>query len=788
MVSTPTMPGRRTADPRPAPRRRRAPARTMPDGHRGGRRKLDVIALAPSPGRRFVRRWLRATAYVCGGIGLALFATAGAVLYWASTVELPDPVPPAQTTFVYDAKGNSLVEFRTEQDRIVVPFGQVPAHMSAAVVAREDRRYFEHSGVDLQGIVRAAWSDLRDKPTQGGSTIPQQYIKNVYLNPDRTFARKAREAVMALKLEQRFSKEEILGMYLNTVYFGRGAYGVEAAARSYFGTTTSQLDVGQSAYLAGILNSPATADPLEHPQEAMRRRNATLGAMVEMGSLDPATAAAIAPAPVVAIAKPERRTVTAAGGSAYFAEYVRRQLVAQFGEDAVYRGGLRVVTTLDPDMQASAEQAARDRLDRDDDPDAAVVTLDSDGRVRAMVGGDDYSQSQVNLAVGREGGGSGRQAGSTFKAIVLAAAFDKGISPRTRYSAPRSIRIPLEDGTSWDVSNAGDAEGGGTVDLMAATAGSINTVFAQLVMDVGPADVVAMAHRLGVTSPLQPVPSIALGAGEVSPLEMAHAYAIIANRGADPGVHLFESVTAPDGTARYQLAPGREQILDEGVADSVTAALSGVVDHGTGTSASIDNGHVAGKTGTTQDYGDAWFVGFTPEFTTAVWVGYKEGRSRPMVDVHGRRVYGGTFPALIFHDHMQRVMETVDAPADLPGGDSSRADAGVSERRRGAGSGGTKRRSGGSSSGKPDAPTSSGSGDSGGTGSGSGSGSGSGGSGSGGGGGGSGGGSGSGSGGGGGGSGGGSGSGGGGSGSGGGGSGGGSGGGGSGSGGSSTGD
>jgi len=620
-------------------------------------------------------RWRRRLLLGGMAVFVLLVAAAGAFLFWASKVQLPPPVPPAQTSFVYDTKGNLLVELRAEQDRIVVPFSEVPKPLVDAVLAREDRRFYEHSGIDLQGTLRAAWADLRDQPLQGGSTIPQQYIKNVYLSSERTVTRKVREAVMAVKLEQRYSKDEILAMYLNTVYFGRGTYGVEAAARSYFGVSTSRLDTGQSAFLAGLISSPATADPVEHPEEGLRRRNATLRAMVETGALDATSAASVEATPLVVNPKPERKTAVTAGGSAYFAEYVRRQLVSQFGEDVVYRGGLRVTTTLDPDMQSSAEGAAHDVLDREDDPDVALVTLDADGRVRAMVGGDDYAASQVNLAVGREGGGTGRQPGSTFKAIVLATALDKGIGLDSRWSAPSKISIPLPGGELWEVSNAGDAEGGGTVSLREATAGSVNTVFAQVIMEVGADEVVAMAKRLGVDSPLPPVPSIALGSGEVSPLEMAHVDIVLANRGEDPGVHLFEEVTASDGGVKYHFSPSRKRLLQEDVADGVTAALRGVVDHGTGTAARLKGVQVAGKTGTTQDFGDAWFVGYTPTHATAVWVGYKEGRSRSMASVHGRRVFGGTFPAEIWRVHMTRVMETVEDPGtfvDPPGATEDR--------------------------------------------------------------------------------------------------------------------
>ena len=613
-------------------------------------------------------------------VGFSVVIIGGIVaFYLLSKVPLPEALPPAATSFVYASDGSLLAELHGEENRIIVPYADaeydyydLPQHLIDAVVAREDRRFFEHNGVDAAGIARAAWNDIRNKPVQGGSTIPQQYVKNVFLDDERSLMRKVKEATIAIKLSRKFPKEEIMSMYLNTIYFGRGAYGIESAALAYFDKSARDLSLNESAFLAGAISAPNSADPIENPDEALRRRNVTLDAMVQTGALDPATAAIeqfavdekglAVPRPVEATETTGEELAYKDGGDAYFTEFVRQELVDRFGRDTVYRGGLRVTTTIDPDVQDSAERAASEILDRSDDPDVAMVTLDSDGRIRAMVGGRDFNESQVNLAVGRLGGGSGRQPGSTFKPIVFATAMSKGVAPTKTFPAPARITLDVPNSADevWNISNDGDASYGGSMSIVSATINSVNTVYGQLILDVGVDETVQMAYDLGIESELPPAPAIALGAGEVSPLDMATVYNTFLNVGERVETSAIERVTDASGDVIFDSPPSRTRVLTEEQATNVIAVLRNVVSRGTGTRAQIGDMPIAGKTGTTQDYGDAWFIGFTPRYVTSVWVGYKEGNERKLTNVHGRRVYGGTFPAMIWKAHMQRIMDGIE--------------------------------------------------------------------------------------------------------------------------------
>ena len=664
---------------------RRAPRRAS-RGRVGGAHREAPLETAPAPeepktGRakrkaarvaKPRRRWRRIAVFAF--CLLVLFGGAGAAaFYFLAKIPLPESLPPAQTSFIYAADGTQLAELHAEQDRTVVTYRDISPAMIQATVAAEDRNYFKHKGIDVPAILRAAWADLRDKPLQGGSTIPQQYVKNVFLSTDRTLTRKVKEAVIAVKLSRKYSKEKILELYLNTIYFGRGAYGVETASETYFGKAAKGLTVPEAATLAGLIRAPETADPVLKPVEALRRRNQVLDAMVETDALTPAEAGTFKGQPVVALPKKPTTTIAANGGAAYFTEYVRHTLVKKYGRDKVYGGGLRVTTTIDMRLQSYAEKAARDILGRPKDPDVALVCLDLDGRVVAMVGGRDFNQSQVNLAVGREGGGSGRQPGSTFKPIVLATALHEGLSIKSTFPAPGNITLKDPHFGTWRVANAGDSSGGGSMDLLSATIGSVNTVYAQLIVKVGVEDTLNMARQMGVTSPLQPVPSIALGAGEVSPLEMASVFSTFPNRGRHPAPTVITEVKTASGKVIEHFTPQKAPVLTEAEADTVTYALEGVVERGTGTAARLKGVPTAGKTGTTQDYGDAWFVGYTPRYTTAVWVGFKEGATKKKLrNVHGITVFGGTFPARIWKAFMERAMEGVDPgefvkPAKLGG-------------------------------------------------------------------------------------------------------------------------
>jgi penicillin-binding protein 1A len=552
-----------------------------------------------------------------------------------------------------------MATFAGEQDRENVQLTDVPQVLIDAVLAAEDKDFFNHGGVDPVGVMRAFWADIRNQGSrQGGSTITQQYVKKAYLTDERSFTRKVKEAVLAIKVEKELSKEQILERYLNIVYFGRGAYGVKAASRTYFNHDLSQITMPEAAYLAGLIRSPETADVTSAPKEANFRRHSVLLAMfdaqkINRQQLDIADAA---PFTVVPRTVKERlgSVKGAEFGTEYFVEYVRQQLREKgFSDAEIYGGGLKVYTTLDYDSQQQAWDSVHSTLDSPDDPAAALVALDPEGSVKAMVGGRSFAENQVNYALGTEGGGSGRQPGSSFKPFVLAAAMKQGISLQSKFEAPSQIIIPKANaGRDWKVNNAEPSTG--VMNLVDATQHSSNTVYAQLMVKVGPANVVPLAKEMGIRSELPEVNALVLGSADVSPLDMASAYDTFAHRGTHIAPRVISRVERPDGSV-IEFKPIATQPLTEQQSDLVTYALRQVVLGGTGTGANYGV-EAAGKTGTTNDNRDAWFVGYLPNgYTTAVWVGYDNKPGEPtryMRSVHGIEVFGGTFPATIWRKYM----------------------------------------------------------------------------------------------------------------------------------------
>ncbi|MFM8998608.1 MAG: transglycosylase domain-containing protein [Actinomycetota bacterium] len=617
--------------------------------------------------RRFVR-WV----VVAGILGTAAAATVLAAAY--SELEIPATPPPLQTTRVFDVHGKLIGNYHATIDRTVIAFDDMPVHLREAVLATEDANFYEHRGIDPIGILRALWADLRaGSAVQGGSTITQQLVKSVYAGhyeddpetgeriyvvPERTVTEKVREALLAIKLERELSKDEILRRYLNTIYFGHGAYGVEAAAQTYWRKPARALTVLQSATLAAAIRSPSTFDPALNPEDSRVRRDWVLSRMVDTGALAAAEAEDLYRRPVKTNPAPDSGFAPRLG---YFLDYTRRGLMERYGEGQVYSGGMRITTTLDLAWQRAAETAVADRLPDATGPEAALVAIDpATGAIRAMVGGRDFGVSRVNLATGQ--GGSGRQAGSAFKVFTLAAAMEDGYALSSVWDGPATITIPDEecytDGRPWTLSNASDEEAG-VFTLRQATAHSVNTIYAQLVTRVGPERVVDIAHRLGIRSDLAPYCAITLGTEAVNPLEMTTAYATLAARGIrnDPAAVL--EVADAAGRELESRDPRPVQAMDENDADLVTYALQSVLSEGTGFRARIGR-PVAGKTGTAQDYADAWFCGYTPQLATCVWVGYPDAE-RSLTDIGGfPAVYGGTIPALIWQEFMSAAM------ADLP--------------------------------------------------------------------------------------------------------------------------
>ena len=611
-------------------------------------------------------------------VALVLALVAGACAYSTPDLRLTAPAV-AQSSKIYASDGTLITTLHADQNRETVPLAQMPTVLRNAVVAIEDERFWHHKGVDLRALVRAAITDARNgKVVQGGSTITEQYVKNVLADNERTVHRKLREAALAYQLEHKLGKSKILEGYLNTIYFGNGAYGVQAAAETYFGIPAAQLSLPQAALLAGLIRSPNNYDPYDHPQAAMARRTAVLDKLVSLHELSAQQATATKAAPLGVSHQPPSDRYAAP----YFVEAVKQQILddPRYGAGAsraqrqqtLFNGGLRVYTTVDLAKQAEAEQSVAKVLSQPaTDPAAALVSLEpGTGYVRALVGGHDFfgggSQAKFNLATqGR------RPAGSSFKPFVLAAAIQEGISLHKLFPAPQQLDLPLPRGGVWHVRNFED-EGGGTMDLVEATVHSINTVFARLILEVGPAEAVAVAQHMGITSHLDPYPSAVLGTNDVTPLEMASAYGTIDNKGTAVAPVLVTRVTKADGTVLYQNTPDTHPALAPDVVDQVRTVLEQVVQRGTGTQARIGR-PVAGKTGTGEQWRDAWFVGFTPELVTSVWVGFPDAQ-RSMVPPATRvKVQGGTWPAQIWQLYMSAALAQVPItpfPAAAPAASS----------------------------------------------------------------------------------------------------------------------
>ncbi|HET8894263.1 MAG TPA: PBP1A family penicillin-binding protein [Gaiellaceae bacterium] len=563
--------------------------------------------------------------------------------------------------YVYASDGHTILAvLRGSQSRVLVGSNDISGFMKQAIVATEDKRFYEHRGIDVRGMFRALWADIRHKgAVQGGSTITQQFVKNQLTGSARSITRKLREAALAWQLEQRWSKDKILTAYLNTIYFGNGAYGVERAARTYFGHTAKALTLPEAALLAGIPEDPSLYDPVMHPAIARARRATVLGLMLQQGVIAPADYQAALRAPMP---KPQNVHLSGVRGQApFFGEYVKSQLIDRFGAKRVFGGGFRVYTTINFKLQALARAAVNQWLPSPDGPQAALVALDpKTGAVLAMYGGENFNKSQYNLATARE-----RQTGSAFKPFVLATALHQGISPLTTFDS-HQVSIFLGD-RYWYVHNY-EGEYLGPINLVRATTASDNSVFAQLTKTVGPAHVVSTAHAVGVTGPLQSYFGIGLGVEPVSAIEMARAYGTFANGGSRVDGSVFgdvpRTVTRIDddqGKTIYANAPVERRVLSPTEDEILTQLLEGVVTSGTGTAAALPDRPVAGKTGTTENYGDAWFVGYTPQLVTAVWVGYPTTLRPMLTEFHGRPVAGGTFPARIWKSFEESALSAMHA-------------------------------------------------------------------------------------------------------------------------------
>ena len=609
----------------------------------------------------FVRAALLGGALVAVGL-LLLIPPARAVMgaTGGEDTPLPELGELPQRSLVYARDGTTLLAaLHSEQNRSPVPLERVPEIVINAVLDVEDERFWDHGGVDIRSTLRALQSNVAaGSVRQGGSTITQQLIKNALLTPERSLSRKVKEAALAVRLENELAKRDILERYLNTVFFGNGAYGVQAAAETYFNTNVESLDAAQAALLSGLIHDPVGSDPLRFPDEARANRDFALDRMVAQGHLGASEAANLKD-----VAVPDSISRPLPQPNDYFVEEVKQRLLddrrlgetAQERYRAVFEGGLKIVTTLDPRMQSAAEAKIKETLpETAGEFTAALVSVDpTSGAVRALVGGPGFEQLKYNIVTQ----GQGRQPGSAFKPFVLVAALEAGYGPRDTINgtAPCTFTMPPPQ-EPWVPGNY-EGSAGGVMTITEATARSVNCAYARLGLVVGVDKVADVARRMGITrTKLPEVPSMALGSTDVHPLDMATAYATLANDGVRHTPYVVERVEDRRGEVVLEGRSDGERALAPQLARAATSVLRAVVDGGTGTRARLPGRQVAGKTGTSQEHQNAWFVGYTPQLATAVWMGSPRGNV-PMTNVGGIKVTGGSYPARIWGGYMAEALK-----------------------------------------------------------------------------------------------------------------------------------
>ncbi|MCW3007126.1 MAG: glycosyl transferase family 51, partial [Solirubrobacterales bacterium] len=606
------------------------------------------------PVRRVIALFVMVVAVAVGGVGAYAATWVLGVLNETPDIASYKPKPQGAISTIYAADGTRLGFISSDILRTEVGGRLIPDVVKKATVAIEDRRFFEHGGVDYVGVARAAVKNVAsDSAAQGGSTLTMQLVRNLYVPGDRfskTLTRKVREAKLANELEDQHTKNWILDAYLNNVPYGtvggQTAVGIQAASRIFFDKPASRLTLAEGALLAGLPQAPSDDNPFEHPKRATRRRSEVLRAMVTAKDITPAEAAKAAAQPLGVKAN----TFYQQRRESFFFDYVKQELIKRYGAATIQAGGLKVYTTIDLKLQEKARQAIADHLNQPDQPSAALVTIDPDnGHILAMASSATYGKTVFNYATQ-----AFRQPGSTFKAIDLMAAVREGVSPDSTYYNSHELTPGWDsEAPTWHVATD-DHVYSGSISLSEAMAKSDNTVYAQLGQDVGMTNVRQTAYDMGVTSHLDAYPAESIGglSKGVSALEMANAYATIANGGVRHRATALEKVVLADGTVQH---PGRgrgTRKFTDGETSVVTKALKTVLDHGT--AAGLGTGcPAAGKTGTTSSFTDAWFVGYTPRLSTAVWVGYpKETTSMTAVPGYGE-VFGATIPGPIWSQFMK---------------------------------------------------------------------------------------------------------------------------------------
>ncbi|MDQ6725318.1 MAG: transglycosylase domain-containing protein [Actinomycetota bacterium] len=633
-------------------------------------RPTSAVARVAGRAGQLVVRWT-VTVAVAGGF-LALltallagqarnFVTAGKAGSDVSKIEL---APLATRSILYAADGSVIQYLYGEQDRLPVSIDKVPPQVVKAVLDAEDDRFFQHGPIDLRAMARAMVSNVEaGQIAEGGSTITQQLVKTALLTPKKNVSRKLQEASLAIRLEKQMTKTQILERYLNTVYFGNGAYGLEAAAEVYYQTNVDKLTQGQGVLLAGLIRNPVGADPFNNPQAARDRRDAIIDRMVVLGDVTPDQAVELKAEPL-----PTPPPAPDTGSSDYFTRKVVDDLLKDpkylGGTDAdrnslVFRGGISIHTTLLPSAQAQAEASITETLPEDRGQfDAALVSVDpATGAVRAAVSGLDFAKDKINLVTG-----AGRQVGSAFKTFTLMAALEAGDIPADTIlgTSPCSIPNPGGEDDPWKTQN-NEGESAGLLSLTDATAESVNCAYARLIKLLGPDKVVDVAKRMGVgfssPTPLTPNLSLTLGTSDVTPLDMASAYATLAADGEHHEPYFIDRIEDRNGKVIYKTSGKADRAVSVQNARTVVSVLQQVVQRGTGTAAAVPGWTVAGKTGSTDNNTDGWFVGFTPKLATAVWMGAPAGKV-PMYNVGiFPKVFGGTYPAMIFSDFMTKALD-----------------------------------------------------------------------------------------------------------------------------------
>lgn len=610
---------------------------------------------------RRARRARLVTALVIGGIAATVGCSWALYDYlkdgqdWPSIKTLK-PERIGENSIVYAADGSRMGIIQSDQNRTIVSFRDMGKWAPKAAVAIEDRRFYQHNGVDPEGVMRAALRNYEAGSTvEGASTITQQVVRNLYkeIDEQKTLSRKAKEATLSIQLEKEWSKHRILETYLNIVFFGNNAYGIEAAAQTYFSKSAKDLTLPDAALLAGLPQQPSRFDPFHQPKPAIARRNTVLEAMYTNKAITKAqyTKAVAAPLNLSAGQIYEERRLP------YFFDYVEKQLISQYDATTVRQGGLRIYTTISPRLQNLAETSLRETLNQPGDPSAAMVVIDTrTGAIKAMASKENYTRSQFNRAAQAM-----RQPGSTAKVWVLADFVRNNVDPNSTYYTSRPLKIRYVGSTEWWEPKTYSNTYGGSMSIASATVRSDNSVYAQMSLDApsatgepGPAAVARTAHQLGIFSPLQHVWSIGLGSQVVTPLEQTNFYATIARGGTRIDPRAVKYLTGPSGQKVLLKYPEPKRVMRDWQAKSIVDILTTNMQAGTGTGAQIGR-LAAGKTGTTDDAKDAWFCGMTPELTACVWMGYNE--PTPMYSVHGSTVAGGTFPATMWRRFMEPALD-----------------------------------------------------------------------------------------------------------------------------------